>query len=202
MDGYVQVSLNDMLNQIREDDVKSILSNFSCPLNKDVEKFLKKTAIVFARQSIAQTHLVFASYKGKLELVGYFTLAYKFFSFNKGAVSRSFKKRISKFGTYDKTREEYIIPAPLIAQLGKNYECGLDKLISGDELLLMAIEKVAAVQQNVGGKLVYLECEDKPKLIDFYSGNGFMSFGRRELDRDEVEVMDGRYLIQMLKIIK
>jgi len=53
----------------------------------------------------------------------------------------------------------------------------------------------------IGGRIVYLECEDKSHLIQFYESNGFVSFGQRPLDRDETEVLSGKYLIQMLKYL-
>ena len=70
MDGYKILSLNkqsiDIISEkYGEDYLKNILSDFSCPLNSDVEKFLRTSAIVFAQQGIAQTHLVFASYKSE-----------------------------------------------------------------------------------------------------------------------------------------
>ena len=112
------------------------------------------------------------------------------------------QKKVSKFGTYDSELAGYKIAAPLIAQLGKNYNNGFDKLITGDELLKMACDKIAMVQREIGGKVVYIECEDKLKLISFYASNGFVSFGKRQLDRDEKDDLSGNYLIQMLKIIK
>jgi len=54
---------------------------------------------------------------------------------------------------------------------------------------------------DVGGKIVYLECEDKPKLKDFYTENGFVVFGERKLDRDEMDDFEDTYLIQMLKYL-
>jgi len=63
MTGYIQVNLKDMINNLGEDKVKDILSNFSCPLNKDVELFLKHKSIEFSKQGIAVTYLVFTSYK-------------------------------------------------------------------------------------------------------------------------------------------
>lgn len=39
-------------------------------------------------------------------------------------------------------RDSFVIVAPLIAQLGKNYANGYNKLITGDELLAMALEKL------------------------------------------------------------
>ena len=47
MDGFVKMSLKKMLAQIGEDNVMTILSDFSCPINLDIEYFLKKKAIEF-----------------------------------------------------------------------------------------------------------------------------------------------------------
>lgn len=90
----------------------------------------------------------------------------------------------------------------MIAQLGKNYANGYDALISGDELLDEACHKIKLLQLDIGGRFAYLECEDKPKLIDFYARNGFCEFDHRTLDKDEVDKLDGAYLVQMLKYIK
>ena len=75
-------------------------------------------------------------------------------------------------------------------------------MITGDELLSEACNKIKRMQIDMGGKFAYLECEDKPKLIDFYSRNGFCEFDHRVLDGDETDKLDGRYLVQMLKYIK
>lgn len=39
---YIQINLSDLLDQLGEDEVKEILSTFSCPINADVEKFLNE----------------------------------------------------------------------------------------------------------------------------------------------------------------
>lgn len=205
MTGYRVVNLKALIEELGEDTAKSILSDFSCPLNADVEYFLSKKAIEFAKQGWAQTHLVFASYKEKWVLVGYFALANKYIRISAkrlGKSSSSLRRRISKFATCDSTLKAYILAAPLIAQLGKNYSNGYNELITGDELLSEACNKIQRLQFDVGGKFAYLECEDKPKLIDFYSRNGFCEFDRRMLDRDETDKLDGKYLVQMLKYIK
>lgn len=44
---FVQFNLGEMLEKLGEDKTKEILSSFSCPLNADVEKFLKHKAIEF-----------------------------------------------------------------------------------------------------------------------------------------------------------
>lgn len=200
MSGYNLLSLKDMIEQLGEDRVTSILSDFSCPLNPDVENFLtKRSARDFASQNIAPTQLVFASYKGEQRLIGYFTVTIKDFYIQKDCLSQTLRRRISRFcDKYSRDDKGYRIAAPLIAQLGKNYKDGLNKLITGDELLQIACDKVALAQRTVGGKIIYLECEDKPKLLEFYGSNGFVNFGKRSLDKDETG-LTGNYLIQMLK---
>lgn len=204
MSGYLGINLRDILRdeQLGESAAKSILSSFSCPLNPDVEHFLKHVAIEFTKQSISSTYLIMASYKGEYVLVGYFTLANKIFCVDKECLpNRKWRSRMSKFGQFDKTIQRYTISAPLIGQLGKNYSNSYDKLITGDELLKLALDKVREMQNIVGGKVVYLECEDKASLIDFYSRNGFVNFGSRALDRDETDKLSGQSLIQMLKYL-
>ena len=43
----------------------------------------------------------------------------------------------------------------------------------------MACDLVQEVQLNIGGKIAYIECEDKPKLVEFYKRNGFIEFNKR-----------------------
>lgn len=205
MTGYRVVNLNHLREELGEDAANQILSEFSCPLNPDVEFFLSKKAIDFAKNGWAQTHLVFASYQQKWVLVGYFSLASKYIRISAkrlGKTSSSLRRRISKFATFDKDLKAYILPAPLIAQLGKNFSNGYNALITGSELLEEACHKIRRLQLDIGGKFAYLECEDKQKLVDFYANNGFCEFDNRPLDRDEIDKLDGRYLVQMLKYIK
>ena len=199
MSGYSLINISDMLQELGEDKLKNILSTYMCPHNEDLEYFLRDKAIEFSKQGIAATHLVFTSYKDKPVLIGYFSLANKFIFIPKKLLSQTLKKRVSKFGT----REEngYSLGTPLIAQLGKNYTNDYNTLITGDELLAMAINKVKQIQSDLGGRIVYLECEDVPYLIEFYSSNGFLNFGKRNLDPDERNRLKGTYLVQMLKYL-
>ena len=204
MSGYIGINLRDILRDeaLGESAAKSILSSFSCPLNPDVEYFLKNVAIEFSKQSIASTYLIMASYKEEYVLAGYFTLANKIFCIDKASLpNRKWKSRMAKFGQFDKEIQRYTISAPLIGQLGKNFTNSYNKLITGDELLKLALDKVREMQNIVGGKIVYLECEDKEPLLEFYIQNGFVNFGTRSLDKDETDKLSGDYLIQMLKYL-
>ena len=133
---YTVVALHEILKAFPDEEkkVSNILNAFECTNNKDVESFLKDKAVLFDKQGFSKTHLVYTSYKNEMVLVGYYALAYKSFVIKSGSkISSSLKKRIAKFGQYDKELKQYVVSAPLIGQLGKN-----DKyrdLISGDALL-------------------------------------------------------------------
>lgn len=202
MTEYKIISLADMLSALEESDVKNVLSSFSSPKNKDVEDFLKNNAVQFARQNLAPTNLVYANCDKGCFLCGYFTLTIKTIEVYKHMVGSKTFDKLKKFGTYDKVFKRCTIPAPLIAQLGKNYADECNELIKGSELLQIACDEVKKAQLIVGGKVVYLECEDVGKLTDFYQGNGFKEFARRSLDHDERGSFSGRYLIQMLKYLE
>ena len=49
----------------------------------------------------------------------------------------------------------------------------------------------------IGGRFVFLECEDISKLKNFYERNGFMCYNIRKLDKYESE-NNVRYLLQMI----
>ncbi len=199
---FVQVNVSDLLDQLGEDEVKDILSSFSCPLNADVEKFLKTKAIEFSKRGFSKTHLIYWATEDEQEkeFVGYYTIASKFITIQRSVVNSNEARKLREHGVFDSKANGYTIAAPLIAQLGKNYTDGNDSLIAGRDILQMAMEKVKKVQNEVGGRFVYLECEEKKKLMDFYETNHFKQFGRRKLDRDETDIKGG-YLLQYFAIL-
>lgn len=201
MTGYKIVNLKLLVDTIGEDETQIILSSFSCPLNVDVERFLKKNAILFAKQGISQTHLVFASYREQPVLVGYFTLANKYIHISAKVLSSNQRNRVKRFSQYNQDMKCYCMTAPLIAQLGKNFTNGYNTLITGDELLQIACDRIKKVQLDLGGRFTYLECEDTTKLVEFYRNNGFYYFGRRQLDRDERDDYKSHSLVQLMKYL-
>ncbi|WMC91272.1 N-acetyltransferase [Kineothrix sp. MB12-C1] len=198
---FVEMNLSDVIEQLGEGETKSILSSFTCPLNKDVENFIKHKAIEFSKRTTSKTHLVFWQTEDgeHTELVGYYTVSMKTITISKSVLSANEIRKLTSQGC-EHTRAECRFPAPLIAQLGKNYTSGNDTLISGPDLLQMAINKIRNVQKEVGGRFIYLECEDKKELLEFYNGCNFKVFGKRELDKDEDDIQ-GSYLIQLFAMI-
>ena len=195
---YKVTNLKDIYINIGENDTKQLLNEFECKLNKDVEYFLKEKAIEFSKQDIAETFIITKQYKQKQVIVGYFSLATKVVKMKRNTLSGQKKKRFTRFAEYDEENHCYFIALPLIGQLGKNYKNNYNELISGDILLKLAFDKVKIAQEILGGRFVFIECEDKSKLKEFYESNGFACFGKRNLERDEREKNEGEYLLQML----
>lgn len=175
-----------------EEDLFSLRSHFECPQNKDVENFLKKSAVDFAKKHQAVSYLVFSQKNGAF--LGYFSLAIKTISVQAQNVSRTVQRKLSRMSTLDDG--EYNIPAYLIAQLGKNFQQELNDSITGNNLLSLAMEQISFLQHRVGGVLCVLECENKEKLLDLYcEQNHFVAFGTRKTKSTE------KSLLQLLKTI-
>lgn len=195
---YNVINLEDIYGAMSEKEIKEILKGFECEKNKDVEYFLKQKSIEFSKLNISRTFLVTSSYKEQEVIVGYFAIANKITKIKKSPLSSTQLKRIKRFANSEEDKRYYTLSLPLIGQLGKNFKNGYDKLISGDVLLKLACDKVKEAQRLIGGKFVSLECEDVPKLKEFYESNGFVCFGKRNLEKEERENNKGNYLLQML----
>lgn len=200
MEEYIEISLKEVSEQMGENQTREILSQFYCP-NPDVESFLKDKAIVPAKQNTAPTHLVFIKRNESMKLIGYYTLVSKILKIeNFSQLPRKMKDKIKKFGEYIEESNSCVVIAPLIAQLGKNFNENLNCEITGDQLLELACRRIKRAQNDIGGKVTYLECEDKLVLKNFYEGNGFIKFSTRKVEDDEKD-LEGQELIQYLKYL-
>lgn len=66
--------------------------------------------------------------------------------------SNTLKKKISKFSQYDPDTEQFMMPIPLIAQLGKNFNPALPFHMTGSDLLHLALKRVFEIERLIGGK--------------------------------------------------
>ena len=180
---YSVINLATIYKSIGEMKTKEIIGSFKCDLNKDIEYFLKEKSIEFFKQGIAETFIVTSSYKGKEVVVGYFALASKTTKVKKDAFGGKTKRRFARFAQCDIDNRYFLISLPLIGQIGKNYNNQYNKLISGDELLKLACDKVREAQYILGGRFVFLECEDKPKLKEFYEDNRICMFWKKKFGK-------------------
>ena len=182
--------------ELGEDELLQILSEFSCPLNPDVERFLKYSSIEFTKKNQSVTYLVFSVADGKL--LGYFTLALKPLTVRGETVSNTVKRKLLRVSELDKKSDTYTMSAYLIAQLGKNYSEDDGKMITGAELLELAWDKIKATQYMFGGMVTFLEAENEEKLLSFYRNNRFSQFDTRQTISDTDEAHE---LVQFLRLL-
>ena len=182
--------------ELGEDELLQILSEFSCPLNPDVERFLKYSSIEFTKKNQSVTYLVFSVADGKL--LGYFTLALKPLTVRGETVSNTVKRKLLRVSELDKKSDTYTMSAYLIAQLGKNYSENDGKMITGAELLELAWDKIKATQYMFGGMVTFLEAENEEKLLSFYRDNRFSQFDTRQTASDTDEAHE---LVQLLRLL-
>ena len=182
--------------ELGEDELLQILSEFSCPMNPDVERFLKYSSIEFTKKNQSVTYLVFSVADGKL--LGYFTLALKPLTVRGETVSNTVKRKLLRVSELDKKSDTYTMSAYLIAQLGKNYSENDGKMITGAELLGLAWDKIKATQYMFGGMVTFLEAENEERLLSFYRDNRFSQFDTRQTASDTDEAHE---LVQLLRLL-
>lgn len=186
MNGYTTINILDMIDAVGEDEVNQILSDFSCPKNDEIENFVKKNAVDFAKRKMSVTHLVL---NDDSELMAIFTLTHKALELGDENLSVATRKKIKRYAQLNETTNSYMVSAFLIAQFGKNYADSKNLQVDGDSLMESSMNVLKSVQREVGGGIVYLECEDKPQLLSFYQNpqNAFRIFGERYSDVDNTK---------------
>ena len=172
-----------------------LLSEFSCPKNPDVERFLKRSAVDFAKKNQSVTYLVFSRENG--EVLGYFTLALKALTVRGETVSNTVKRKLLRISELDEKSDTYTMSAYLIAQLGKNYAYERNREITGKELIELAWMVIEKAQYMLGGMVTFLEAEDEEKLLSFYRDNRFSQFDTRQTSGKD----EPHELIQLLRLI-
>lgn len=198
---YTVFNIREYLNgnneELGEDDLRQVLSEFSCEKNPDVERFAKEQSIEFAKKQQSVTYLVFSTEDA--ELVGYFAITIKPITVNEESFSNTIKKKLARVSELNEQNHTYNMAAYLIAQLGKNYNNGANDRITGEELLGLAIKQLQQLQYLAGGMVVFLETLNEEKLLSFYQGKGFQQFDSRLSESASHEPHE---LIQLLKILK
>ena len=171
-----------------EEELELILSEFISQKNDEIQTFLKDKAIEFAKKKLSITYLVTDSENGKL--LGYFTLAHKVLEVPALGLSSTVRRKMSRYSTLDNRNESYMISAFLLAQFGKNFNEEKERRVSGAELMDCVDEVLKRIQHQIGGAVVYLDCEDKEKLIEFYENTaGYKQISERISERDHIRYL-------------
>ena len=102
-DKFLVTNIRQYLNsenpKLGEDRLIREISEFSCPQNHDVERFLKDSAIEFTKKSQSVTYLVFSL--NSMKLVGYFTIALKPLTIRGETVSNTVKRKLLRISELD-----------------------------------------------------------------------------------------------------
>ncbi len=200
-DKFFSVNIREYLalgndEEAGEPALVELLSGFSSPKNKDVEHFLKKSAIEFTKKNQSVTYLVVSA--EDVRLLGYFTLALKPLTVRGETVSNTMKRKLLRISELDEKSDTYTMPAYLIAQLGKNFSESGGTEITGAELLKLAWDKIKEIQYLGGGIVTFLEAEKEEKLLSFYRDNRFSQFDTRQTASDADESHE---LVQLLRLL-
>ena len=193
MNNYTIMNILDLLESVGTNEVLKGLSSFSCPKNQEIENFLHKNAIEFAKRKLSITYLLLDNSDG--EIVGYFTLAHKAIEIKNDNISNTVRRKLSSHAKLDADTNSYTVSAFLLAQIGKNYSADNGHRITGKELIEFANDVLTDIQHRIGGSIIYLDSEDNQKLKDFYiSENHYKIFGER------YSASDHTYYLQMLRL--
>lgn len=174
---FIVSNILDEIDDGGVNQLQSDLSTFSSPKNPEIEEFIKKKAIDFAIRKLSITYLVNNSETG--DIIGYFTLTHKSIVVNAENLSSTSKKKLARYSRMDASTGNYMASAFLLAQFGKNYALPEVNRISGSDLMHLATNILINIQRQIGGGIVYLDCEDVEQLTNFYSRQNFKQFDNR-----------------------
>lgn len=170
------VNILDVRRQMPDEALARLLDTFACEKNRGIEHFLKCHSVSSASQRFAITYLVI-NILG--ELVGFFTLAHKPTYFVRQNLTGKWLRRVKQFcilspkGEASEDETPLLTSAFLIAQFAKNTSTLAGIKLSGNELMDFTMQVLEDIQKCIGGGVIYLECEDQQKLLDFYMRQGF-----------------------------
>ncbi|MBQ7168547.1 MAG: GNAT family acetyltransferase [Synergistaceae bacterium] len=186
---FYSVNIRRYIESKNEDDRQILaraVSSFTCPSNPDIERFLKNSAVEFTKKQQSVTYLVMSRDIPGL-VAGYFALTVKPLEIGvKDIPSNTIRRKIERVARFDRNTQTYSAAGYLIAQLGKNYTDGINNMISGNELLGTSLDTIRRIQYMAGGMIAFLDAENAPGLIDFYTRNGFHLISDPNSPREEL----------------
>ena len=146
------LKISELEDTVGKEALADTLARFSCPLNKEVESYLKDAsrAVQSSRMSSSVTYLAFDS--GTNDLLGYFTLMMKAYSVKSDALNSANKRLISRFSEIDASGN-FTAAVYLIAQIGKNFALPEEDQIEGSELLMAAMDVFCGTKSAIGARL-------------------------------------------------
>ena len=177
------INILDELELSGEEQLRENLSSFSCRINPAIENFFRNRAIDFARRKLSITYMVNDWDDDKI--LGCFALTHKAVLIPNAGLSSTSRRKLERFARLDRATGDYMASAFLIAQFGKNYGVDDGKRITGSQLMDIVNDILVNIQRQIGGGIIYLDCEDNEKLQQFYVNEKFHKFGERFSQEEE-----------------
>lgn len=148
----------------------------------------------YAKRKMSITYLLLDEYSRVLAI---FAITHKAVQILGTNLSSTLQKKIQRYAQKNEKTDEYALSAFLIGQFGKNYQHKDAPVPDGGKMMEAVLTILKHVQREIGGGVVYLECEEKPELLNFYQNekNRFRKFGERLSEKENVNY------IQMLRIL-
>ena len=144
------------------------LKDFSCGETR-YDNFITNEALEHQIEKLGTTYLFYC----KDECVGYVTIAM-------GDLNKAKHTRLKGMTQHDN------IPGLFLAQMARSKQYEGKGL--GSHLVHWVIARAYTISQEIGCRIVFLECEDK--LVDFYKKNGYEPIPRRRKDKRNVMFID------------
>jgi hypothetical protein len=157
-----------------EDIVRGAITSFNCEINPDIKGFLVNRAIPFERASKSKTYFLMDEERllnKEYVIIAYFTVALKVLKIAELGLSNRAIKELDGFSAKMDGEVIYDFPVYLIGQVAKNDTYKNE--ISGEAIIDHAISVISFAQDKVGGRVVLVECENVPYLLDFYKKLNF-----------------------------
>lgn len=159
---FAIIALTELIEQ-DEAKLTNFLRSFSCKKDSRIQDFLHNQAIENSKRDWGRTYLIVDT--KTMDLLAFFTLTDKIFTFD-DSVSKTTRRRV----TGDKSAVYF--SSILIANLAKNDN--FSHSLSGGDLLELILSQCKLVKDILGLKVVTVEFEDNPRLVEYYNKNGFI----------------------------
>ncbi len=186
---YHTLQIGSWADSVGRENVANVFAEFDCSKNADIDGFLKNNAVDFARRQISVSHLVFDS--ATRACLGYFTLTHKPLSLEADKLSATVRRRIERFAKCRSGNDirTYTLSAFLIAQIGKNFKIPEPQRIPGKDMLALAMDELRLAQYEIGGQVVFLECEDGIPYLRDIPWIGQFLFGSKAKRKNKIDIV-------------
>lgn len=181
-------------------EMKSSLARFGCAKEDKIEKFFRSEALEYADELMGQSY-AFVD-KDSQDIVGAFCVACA--SVSTSEMPKPIRNKLNRNVPYVKQRDTY--PAVLLAQFAVDDKYA--NLHLGTKILSLIKVWIVKHASQISGRYLIVDAVNTPKVIDFYTRNGFrLVFATEDDERlhcemTPEEMLETRFMIYDLKEVK